>query len=72
MSEIFDAIKYCIDRQYATLNILYSAFYNKEHVLDGFENLIRKYIAIIKNNVFEKIVIPAENKENVHTQNCWK
>lgn len=72
LSEIINAIRFCTDRQIATLDMVYSIVYSKRYVEGLFESVVRGEIAAIKELMFKMAVTRGLSMQNVHVLNTWK
>ena len=52
--------------------MIYSALYSRSESVDSIEDFVKQRIAFLKNYVFEMIVTPGTDTQNVHMLNYWK
>ena len=69
--EISEAMKWCPDRQIATLTMVYSALYSKKPA-NTLESFVENEIAVLKEYIFDMLVTPGNGTQNVHVLNYWK
>ena len=69
--EISEAMKYCPDRQIATLTMVYSALYSTKPV-NTLESFVENEIAVLKEYIFDMVVTPGKGTQGVHVLTHWK
>ncbi|KAL0265727.1 UNVERIFIED_CONTAM: hypothetical protein PYX00_011442 [Menopon gallinae] len=71
VSDLYEALLYCPDRQMATLNMVYGALYAKRDAR-SFEYFVENEIATLKRYILDIVVTPGSGTQNVHVQNYWR